>query len=156
MVLVIFGDSRTSSRLKKLIPRSKCKISFFEDQSLQSKNVISKSSKNKTSVPHIFGVKLSNRPNLTYWKIHFWYKFSDSTSKKSKCQFQGQMSENMIQKIQTTHNLPPCFNFILTRKSISGSTLIQSLIQKNVPPIKIKTSVLHIFDVVLTAFLVVF
>ena len=62
----------------------------------------------------------------------------------------------MIQKIQITHNLPPCFNFILTRKSISGSTLIQSLIQKNVPPIKIKTSVLHIFDVVLTAFLVVF
>ena len=31
----------------------------------------------KASIIPIFRVKRGNRPNLTYWKIHFWYNFSD-------------------------------------------------------------------------------
>ena len=31
----------------------------------------------KASAILIFRVKRGSRPNLTYWKIHFWYYFSD-------------------------------------------------------------------------------
>ena len=51
------------------------------------------------------------------------------------------------------HNVMPYFNLILSRKSFSGSSLMQSLIPKK--KTQIETSVIHIFDEVLTVFLVV-
>ena len=53
------------------------------------------------------------------------------------------------------HNVIPYINLILKGKFFSGSSLIQSLIQKKITQIKIETSVIHILDEVSTAFLVV-